>query len=74
MALFFGRVCFSQDNLQAIRTSFEETPVAMIKKVLIANRSEIAVRVITACREMGIKTVSSLFRAGQIEPPRQPGR
>jgi len=30
----------------------------MIKKVLIANRSEIAVRVITACREMGIKTIA----------------
>ena len=30
----------------------------MIKKVLIANRGEIAVRIIRACKEMDIETVA----------------
>ena len=33
----------------------------MFNKILIANRGEIAVRIIRACREMGIATVA-VFR------------
>ena len=35
----------------------------MFKKILIANRGEIAVRIMRACREMGIKTVSVYSKA-----------
>src|SRR5688500_184574 len=35
----------------------------MFKKVLIANRGEIALRVICACKEMGIKTVAIFSEA-----------
>ena len=37
----------------------------MFKKILIANRGEIALRIISACREMGIKTVAVYSEADE---------
>jgi len=34
----------------------------MFKKILIANRGEIALRIIRTCREMNIKTVNKYCR------------
>ena len=38
----------------------------MFKKILIANRGEIAIRIIRACKEMGIKTVAVYSKADKF--------
>jgi acetyl-CoA carboxylase biotin carboxylase subunit len=38
--------------------NFVQVKLIMIKKVLVANRSEIACRIIKACKELGIRTVA----------------
>jgi acetyl-CoA carboxylase biotin carboxylase subunit len=40
----------------------------MFKRILIANRGEIALRVIRACREMGIETVAIYSEADRGAP------
>ncbi len=41
----------------------------MFKKILIANRGEIALRIIRTCKEMGIKTVAVYSTADKESLP-----
>ncbi len=46
----------------------------MFRKILIANRGEIAVRIIRACQEMGIATVAVYSDRRRPRPARGAGR
>ena len=52
-----------------LRSKSTRTGVSMFRKILIANRGEIALRVIRACREMGIPSIIAHSEADRDSLP-----
>src|SRR5207248_3103621 len=48
-----------------VARAFQASVANMFKKILIANRGEVALRIIFACRELGIKTVAVFSEADE---------
>ena len=71
---FFCGMC---EWLPALRLGSQQNTQrssVMFKRILIANRGEIAVRIIRACREMGIESVAVYSDVDRQVAPRPQGR